>query len=322
MRSTRLLPVLLAAALLAGACDGGEPQPEPSPTAEMAVQVASYDLAADRPQRVMVGLVAPDGRVISYGTVTLSFSFLGRQQATGAPEPGPRAEATFLPIPGVQQPAGPADGPVLTAASESRGVYVAEGVAFGRAGIWQVDVTAEIAGGETLEAASQFGVQEEPQVPAPGDTAPRTKNHLPGEEGVDLVSVDSAAGPAGKLPDPHLHRSTIAAAIAAGRPALVIFSTPVYCVSRFCGPVTAVIAQLAREHQGDAAFIHVEVWKDFQGQVMNRAAADWIGDPTQGEVVQEPWLFLIGRDGTILQRWDNVFDPLEVVEALGDATQR
>jgi hypothetical protein len=312
--------VLLAAlALVAAACDP-EPEPEPTPSVELAAVVASYDLAADRPQRVMVGLPVADGRTLSFGTVDLAFFYTGtvEEQATPRREPGPTAEAAFLPVPGTA-PSGAQAGPALTTASEARGVYAADGVDFGgRAGVWEVEVTAEVEQAGTLTATATFGVGASPQRPAPGDRALRTKNHLPGEPDIELVSIDSAALE-GALPDPHLHTTTIAAAIAAKRPALVIFSTPVWCVSKFCGPVTDVVAQIALAHEGEAEFIHVEVWKDFQGRVLNRAAADWVGDPTQGEELTEPWLFLIGRDGRILERWDNLFDPEEVEAALARA---
>ena len=42
---------------------------------------------------------------------------------------------------------------------------------------------------------------------------------------------------------------------------------------------------------------------------MNKAAGQWLlrdGDIT------EPWLFLIGPDGTIVDRWGPLFDPREV----------
>jgi hypothetical protein len=33
----------------------------------------------------------------------------------------------------------------------------------------------------------------------------------------------------------------VADAIAAGRPVMVVGSTPVFCVSRFCGPITDAV---------------------------------------------------------------------------------
>lgn len=314
----RVRPLLLCGLLLASACGsngGGDADPSPSAGVTISASVASYDLAADRPQRFMVGIPASDGRVLGHGTVDFAFSYLGRTEAEGEPSPGPEATAEFLPVPGSTPAA--ADGPALVSAAEARGVYVARDVDFDRAGLWEVRVTARTEEHGELTATAAFPVLEEPEFLAPGDRAPRTQNRLPGEEGIELESIDSAAATTGELPDPHLHRVTIADAIERGRPFLAIFSTPVYCQSQFCGPVTDVVADIAREHEGDAEFVHVEVWKDFQGQVVNRAAAEWVvrGEGADAKLL-EPWLYLVGADGRIVQRWDNLFDRREVEEAL------
>lgn len=74
-------------------------------------------------------------------------------------------------------------------------------------------------------------------------------------------------------------------------------------MSRFCGPVTDMVQELARDYPDRAAFIHIEIWRNFKNQEINKAAADWLfrdGD------LREPWVFLIGADGRIGARWDNV----------------
>ncbi len=83
----------------------------------------------------------------------------------------------------------------------------------------------------------------------------------------------------------------------------MVFSTPTYCVSRFCGPVTDMVLGLSRDYKDRAEFIHVEIWRDFEKGEINKAAAEWL---YRGEDLQEPWVFLIGADGKIVARWDNV----------------
>jgi hypothetical protein len=142
----------------------------------------------------------------------------------------------------------------------------------------------------------------EPRYPAPGEWAPRTENLVLGSD-APAEAIDSRARLPGGIPVRGLHRTTIADAIETGRPAVVVFATPVYCVSRFCGPVTDMVAELAKDYRDVAEFIHVEVWRSFQKQVVNRAAAEWL---LRGGDLTEPWVFLIGPDGRILARWDNV----------------
>jgi hypothetical protein len=188
-------------------------------------------------------------------------------------------------------------------ASQGRGVYAAAPVTFEPAGTWEVEVEADLGGGDVRTATAAFQVLSEPRVPAPGQRAPRTETLIIGAEGAPAVAVDSRAETAGGIPDPELHETTIAAAIEAGRPALVVFATPVYCVSRFCGPITDMVAELANEYEDRAAFIHVEIWRDFQNSVVNKGAAEWL---LRDNDLTEPWIFLIGSDGRIVTRWDNV----------------
>ena len=77
------------------------------------------------------------------------------------------------------------------------------------------------------------------------------------------------------MPDDALHRVVIAESIAAKRPLVVVVSTPVYCTSRFCGPVTDAVEALVLLYPG-VDFVHLEVWKDFETSTLNAAAAEWM----------------------------------------------
>jgi hypothetical protein len=90
--------------------------------------------------------------------------------------------------------------------------------------------------------------------------------------------------------------------VAAKRPSVVVFATPVYCQSRFCGPVTDMVHELSKTYADRASFVHVEIWRDFQNQTVNKAAADWLLNCR----LCEPWVFLVGGDGVIAARFDNV----------------
>jgi hypothetical protein len=122
---------------------------------------------------------------------------------------------------------------------------------------------------------------------------------------VPPVAIDSRAQDGAKIPDPELHQTTIADAIQRGRPALVQFATPVYCQSQFCGPTVEAQEELAAEYSDVAEFIHIEIWRDYQDSVVNRAAADWL---LRNDSLTEPWLYLIDADGVIVDRWGPLFD--------------
>ena len=313
-----LIASLLAFALLGAACtsnDSNDTPPSPSASQQMQAFFASYEVLAGQPNRIEVGLMRADQRSLSYGTVEFRFSYLGTQQSPSSPQAGPTATAKFLLVPGMQASSQPK--PTFTLPTVARGVYEAENVTLDKPGFWNVDVVANLADGSTQSASAKFDVAAQPSYPAPGEKAQKTQNLTMSSKGVPASAIDSRAltGGKGAIPDPELHQTTIADAIAHHEPAFVIFSTPVYCISKFCGPITDSIAQLAKQYSDKAVFIHVEIYKKYsqQKKVINQAAADWVyrnGDVT------EPWLFEIGSDGKIVDRWQNLIDLQEVQQVL------
>lgn len=287
--------------------------------AEVAAQVASYDLAAGAPQRFLVGLVGADGGDVVGGEVDLDFRYVGADagETAGAGDEVAFGDvrATFLPVADGTAPGGSAE-PRLREGGESVGVYEASDVTFDRPGFWEVTVHATV-GGDDVEVAAAFQVLGEHQIVDAGDPAPRTVNLLPGDPEAPPTAIDSRAEDDGTVPDPELHRLTVADAIATGRPTVVVVSTPVFCVSRFCGPITDSVQALARDHGDRANFVHIEVWRDFEAKVVNEAAAEWIY-PDPSVDAREPWVFLIDGDGTVVQRWDNVANQQQIDRALGE----
>lgn len=187
---------------------------------------------------------------------------------------------------------------------------------FGGPGDWVVEVAARVQGVGIVQGSARFQVSEAPRIPGIGEMAPLTDNPVIGDPAVDPVAIDSRAHGGRDIPDPELHHVSIADAIADRQITLVVFSTPVYCVSRFCGPVADMIDDLAKRYRGEADFIHVEVWKDFQANIANDAANRWLN---RDGTLTEPWLFMIGRDGRIEARGDNLFTEDEVASALTES---
>jgi hypothetical protein len=280
-----------------------------------AAQMASTWHYAGAPQRVQVGIAASDAngvRFVTQGAIDVAFAYLGEEG--GAPEEGPTATATYVPVPGTDASG---DAPIVT--SGSRGVYEAEDVTFDRAGIWRARLSFEI-DGVARKLTTDFVVTEESRIPAPGMPAPRTETLTLDSKDVDDASIDSMAVAGDGIPDPELHEWSIAEAIEQGRPALVLFGTPAFCESQFCGPEVTELQRLAGEHPDRAVYIHVEIWKDFdaQPQVVNKGAAAWLLRelPDGTPEMTEPWLFLIGADGIVADRWGPLFDTAEVAAAL------
>jgi hypothetical protein len=304
--------VAIVVLLTLSGCTSGAQSPVRTPaTADRGIvaEVASYQLVADKPGRLLVALVTADNLWLSFGSVALSFSYLGDDAGTLSPDVAMAATtAHFLPIPG--SPEGDGRPPTLTFPADGRGVYAVEPITLPRAGYWQVIARGELGDGSQFSAEAAFTVFETPSVISVGALAPHTDNAVLGEPGVSSVAIDSRAAGGEPIPDPELHATSIADAIDAGHPALVVFSTPVYCVSRFCGPVTDLVAELAAEYGDRADFIHVEIYRDFEAGEVNPAALDWL-QTADGEL-REPWTFLIGADGRIAASWDTVVTRTEI----------
>lgn len=306
-----LFPAAVALCVVAAAC-GGAPDRGGRPPAEtLAAEVASFDLAVGDNQRFMVGLFTPERQPIGFGEVTLRLFFLGERKATEQPQPVATTTAVFLPVPG-KEPAGDAKAPKPLDDPQAAGVYETT-VDLPRPGLYEVAVDAQVAG-EPRHGTASFRVAAEHEVAAVGEPAPKTDNLTLEDADAPKAAIDSRAVTQARIPDPHLHRTTVRQAIADGRPAVVVFSTPTYCASRFCGPITDTVGELATTYADRAAFIHVEIWRDFNAGKLNKAAATWIQTATGGG--KEPWVFVIDGDGTIVARWDNVLDRAELQRVL------
>lgn len=190
------------------------------------------------------------------------------------------------------------------------GAYTAR-VPFDEPGIWGVQIDGLANGVEIENLRVRFSVLEEGTgtIPAIGAPAPPSEQvTLP--DVADISEIDTA-----NPPHPELHDTTIAAALATGRPIVVAFTTPAFCVSRICGPVLdEVVVPLHEEYQDRAIFIHVEPWLldvvRSSGELEPvQAVLDW-GLPT------EPWVFIIDEAGNVAAKFEGFTNFGEVETAL------
>lgn len=301
----KALAGLLAFVLLAAACSPGSPNPVATgQTAgdQLAPQIASYDLAVGT-QRFLVGLLSSDTRLIGGGEVDLKFAYLGTRSDQTSGEVVAESTASYLAIPASADDPEPdiPDQPSILPGSEGSGVYSTQAT-FDRAGFWGVVIEADVQGEGRWTGRSTFEVFDSHRFPWIGEEAPRTEN-LTLSSDAPRSAIDSRARGDRDIPDPELHDITVAQSIASGKPTLLVVSTPTYCVSRFCGPITDMVQRLSRDYSNEANFVHLEVWRDFENKEVNRGAAEWV---LREDSILEPWVFLIDAEGKISGRWDNV----------------
>jgi hypothetical protein len=321
-----VLTVALAAALAACAGDASGPAaPADAPAAEgsLALAPANFDLSVGEDRRLLLAVFTDQRERVAGGELTLRLAHLGDEPG-GEAVLGDPVAATFLPIPGLGIPA-PETGPSIVGTDVLTGVYRAD-VTLDAAGFWGVWARAELTDGRVLEGQTILQVLAAPAVVTVGDPAPRTDHLVRADVEAGLAPPSSLDSRLRTLDDPDraevLHTTRLNDALDAGRPVVLAITTPVYCVSLVCGPLTEYLVDVHARFGDRADFIHLEVWEDFEAQRLNPAAATWIQTATGGN---EPWVFLIGADGTIVARWDNVVDVAELesalsaLPALGDA---
>lgn len=308
------LPLLLAMALTL-AC-GSEavtatPTPTPAPTLTPTPMAAdTADGAAAEPELTVVLATA----TLAVGPQRLAFLLASEQGLIKD------AQVTVTPV---YVPDGAASSPVTTEYHEwpygVRGAY-ATAVEFDRPGHWRLDITAD--GGTARDAAAggraslDIEVGETTPVPGLGVMAPLSDNKtLAGGGTLEQITTDYT-------PDPELYRLTVREAVASGRPTLVVFASPAFCTSATCGPQVDTVAELRETYDGQANFIHIEIYDnpdEIQGDLeagrLAPAVDEW-GLSALPHWFNESWTFVLDGAGLIRGRFEGFASRAELETSL------
>ncbi len=195
------------------------------------------------------------------------------------------------------------------------GFFVAN-VDFDQPGTWKAEATVLRDGSETL-VEFEFPVVERGAAPIIGDPAPVTGNlTLSQEPNILRISTDQE-------PDLSYYELTIAEALDNERPLVVVFATPAFCTTRFCGPVVDNVKEISPRYAGRVDFIHIEPFAlDEEGLLITvegpaggaervpvQAVLDW-------GLQTEPWIFIVDGSGIIADRFEGSASPEELRDAL------
>jgi len=114
-------------------------------------------------------------------------------------------------------------------------------------------------------------------------------------------------------PPDDMHQVSVADALGAHRPFVLVFATPAFCRSRICGPVLDLVLGLEPRFKDRVEFIHVEPY-DLKAARTGRfelgPAARAFGLPS------EPWVFVVGADGRVAAKLEGIFGPQELEVAI------
>lgn len=176
---------------------------------------------------------------------------------------------------------------------------------FKRAGDWGLEVQARFPDGTAAVKRIGFKVLADSPSLQIGKKAPSVDTPTAASVKNDLSKISSATNP-----NPAFYELSLAAALRSSKPTALLFATPAFCQTRFCGPMYDVTNLLYKQYAGKLNFIHVEVFPDLP----NPASTNWALAPAMEafNLHTEPWLFLIKRDGTVSYRVEGIFSLDEV----------
>ena len=184
---------------------------------------------------------------------------------------------------------------VWTIANE-RGMYVVD-VDLPEAGTWGAEFTTEAPGVAAETVRLTFTVRDSVPTVRIGQRVPASKTPTAADVGGDLTKISTD-----KTPDPAFYSISVADAVAARKPFMLIFATPKFCASAQCGPTLERFKAIAAAHP-EITFINVEPYQlevvdgqlqpvlDANSQLQAAAVTEQWG------LLSEPWIFAVDRDG-------------------------
>lgn len=175
-------------------------------------------------------------------------------------------------------------------------------VSFPKKGRYVVTALAQIK--DELVSTSQFEMRAgEGGPPDVGDPAVKVETETPQDVGGDLAAIDTRLPPL-----PELHQTDFADVLGK-KPVVLAFATPQLCQTRVCGPVVDVVAEVRSQTEG-VEFIAQEIYVDND---INKGFRPQVG---RWRLPTEPWTFVIGKDGKIVERFEGALSVRELQAAV------
>lgn len=210
------------------------------------------------------------------------------------------------------------DARFLWAIEGERGLYAAD-VTYPDAGRWGTRMNATFPDGTTKTVRIEYDVVESGSTVAIGARAPSVETPTIASSGGDVAAVSTDQDPAERF-----YTTSVDDALAAGKPFVLAFATPAFCETAICGPTLETVKTVATGYP-DLTFINVEPYQmkfengslqpalDATGQLQSARWTDAFGLRT------EPWIFVIGADGTVRTKFEAVIGADELRTAIDAA---
>ena len=315
MTPRRLSAALLAVALVVAACGttGSSPgSAGSSPGSAATSPGSSPDLSAWSPPPTKPALLPVlVTNTIAAGKARILMLYLDDSNRVRS-APDRTVKAAFYDLD--QDPAkvvSTADGTFVWTIEGDRGMYVLD-ADLPTAGTWGAEFTTAAPGSPAETVRMTFPVQTSVPTVQVGKAAPASKSPTAADVGGDLAMISTDA-----KPDPAFYQTSVAAALAAHKPFMVVFATPKFCTSQQCGPTLDHFKPIAAAHP-EITFINVEPYKlqfangalqpvlDANGQLQATDVTNEWG------LLSEPWIFAVDRAGIVRGSYEVTITPAEL----------
>ncbi len=251
------------------------------------------------------------------GPSRILISLLDKDNVPVAGPDRPLKAAFFDLAKDLKTPVTTADGTFAWAIEGSRGFYIFD-VDLPEAGTYGIEFTTQAPGGpaETIRVTTTI-LPGSPTVKV-GDPAPASKTPTAADVGGDLSKISTDA-----KPDPVFYQTSVADALAAHKPFILVFATPKFCTSAQCGPTLDHLKPIAAAHP-EITFINVEPYilavVDGQLQPVLDNGTPPNLQPTDVTkawgLTSEPWIFAVDATGVVRESYELIATPAEMDAAI------
>lgn len=209
------------------------------------------------------------------------------------------------------------DGAFVWTIQDERGMYILD-VDLPEAGLWGAEFSTAAPGAQPETVRLTFDVQDSTPTVQVGQPAPAAKTPTLADVGGDVSKISTDP-----KPDPAFYSTSVADALAAHKPFILIFATPKFCTSAQCGPTLDRFKPVAAANP-DVTFINVEPYQlhDVDGQLQpvldanNNLQATAVTN--QWGLLTEPWIFAVDRAGVVRGSYEVTVSDSELKTVLAE----
>ncbi|MEJ7748159.1 MAG: hypothetical protein WKF56_02585 [Candidatus Limnocylindrales bacterium] len=316
------LGLLVGLVLVPLGCGTPNPAPTGAPTSSGAscpataepapASIPDWEPSAQDP--TVIPIFVSSSGALACGPSRFVFTLIDRQNLPVA-APDRSASVAFYDLgkdPGT--PVATHDGTFVWAIEGARGVYVVE-TSFTSSGLWGAEFKTAAPGAPSETIRAQFEVRPAPLVVSVGERAPASDTLTLADVGGDVTRISTDPQPVQAF-----YQTSIADAVAAGKPFALVFATPKFCASAQCGPTLDRIKPIAAAHP-ELTVINVEPYElqDVDGQ-LQPVLTDGSLTPTaatnEWRLLSEPWVFVVDGSGIVRGSFEGIFGDEELERSI------